>query len=124
CRSLRHRARRYPHGALEFLDQRILGRRDQSAHRLDGTPRRTRRNGVENPGQASEPDRLRPEHPQSEHHPVVALPPCGRGLGRGSGGDSHSSTFRHYLSTPTPTPPHKGEGKITAAPRSNLEGIS
>ena len=35
-RSFRHRARRYAHGALEFLDQRILGRRDQSAHRLGG----------------------------------------------------------------------------------------
>src|SRR5580692_5469027 len=39
-----------------------------------------------------------------------SLPLVGR-VGWGSGGDARASTFTTYLTTPTPAPPHKGEGK-------------
>jgi itaconate CoA-transferase len=39
-----------------------------------------------------------------------SLPPCGGGLGGGSGGGPEASTPASFVATPTPTPPHKGEG--------------
>ena len=63
-------ARRHAHGAVEFFDQRILGRRNQSSHRLGRASRDARRRRLEDRGQASQPHRLRPKHPQSKHHPL------------------------------------------------------
>ena len=39
-----------------------------------------------------------------------SLPPCGGGSGWGSGGDAKAFTPAPHLTTPTPAPPHKGEG--------------
>src|SRR5580704_4569711 len=39
------------------------------------------------------------------------LPPPWGGRGWGSGGGARASTFATHLATPTPAPPHKGEGK-------------
>ncbi len=44
---------------------------------------------------------------------ISSLPPCGGG---GSRGDAPASTLVHYLATPTPSPPHKGEGEFFIGP--------
>ena len=66
--ALRHRKRRRTHAAVEFSDQRILGRRNPFAGRLGRASCGPQRRWLENPGQAGEPDRLRSVDPQSKHH--------------------------------------------------------
>ena len=60
--------RRRAHAALEFPDQRVLGRRNALAGRLGRAPRGPQRRRLEDPGQAGEPDRMRSVDPQSKHY--------------------------------------------------------
>ena len=54
-----------------FLISEFWGR-DPPAGRMGRPPRRAQRKRLEYPGEAGEPDRMRPGDPQSEHHSVAS----------------------------------------------------